>query len=200
MKDTKNEKLLSKILAQAKRHAKAREKIQMNVWKEMLNQIPKLTDAWWELKRIVETAEFIKDNNSLIGDCGPEDAPMIVQMLKNLCRDYNSKNRPKTQWMASTVDGMEEYGIGTRESIRILRCALKIGILRKSRFYEGESDVWFIPSLLDEPKITHEIFDHIVKEYEAVLWECGVKRRLLNEYYPDMEIRDFSFKMKLYLQ
>lgn len=166
----------------------------------MLEQLPRLTDAWWELKRIVETAEFIKDNNSLIGDCGTEDAPMIVQMLKNLCHDYNSKNRTITHWMVSIVDGMEEYGVGTRESIRILGCALRIGILRESRFYEGESDVWCIPSLLDVPKITHEILDHIINEYEAVLRECGVERGLLNEYCPDMMVGDFSAKMKPYVQ
>ena len=188
------------MMAQTRQLSKKREELKMKVWREMLEQLPSLTDAWWELKRIVETAEFIKDNNHLIGDCGPEDAPMIVQMLKNLCRDYNSKNRTKTQWMVSTVDGMEEYGIGTRESIRIMGCALRIGILRESRFYDGESDVFFIPSLLDEGEITHETLDHIIEEYRVVLRECGVKRWLLNEYYAYMVVQDFSVHMSPYVQ
>lgn len=188
------------MMAQTRRLSKKREELQMKVWREMLEQLPMLTDSWWELKRIVETAEFIKDNNHTIGDCGPEDAPMIVQMLKNLCHNYNSKNRTETHWMVTTVDGMEEYGIGTRESIRILGCALRIGILRENRFYDGDSDVLCIPSLLDTGKITHELLDHIVKEYEVALIECGVKRGLINEFYPDMAVTDFSVHMSPYVQ
>lgn len=202
MKDEneKSTELFRKTILQLKKISKAKNEKQVLVWQEMLNQLPSGTDAWWELKRIAETAEFIKDNIFSVGNCGPEDAPMVVQMLKNLCHDYNSKNRDETQWMVSTVDGMEEYGVSTREAIRILGCALRIGILRESRFYNGDSEAGFIPSLLDVGKITHETLDHIIKAYEVVLMECGVKRGLLNKYYPEMEIDYFSVHMSPYVQ
>ena len=159
-KYTKNKKLLSK------------EK-QMKVWKAALENLPDLSDAWWQIKSIVATAEFMRDhyNEFEIGGFGQEDAPLVVQMLRNMCWDYNHP-KPEAGWMLNTVLGMGEYGVSTPQAIRILTCALQVGVLREW-FWAEDENAMFIPSILDTP-ITGEIAEDLVKEYKNALLECSV--------------------------
>ena len=159
-KDTKNKKLLSK------------EK-QMKVWNDALENLPDLSDAWWQIKSIVATAEFMRDhyNEFEIGGFGQEDAPLVVQMLKNMCWDYNHP-KPEAGWMLDTVLSMGEYGVSTSQAIRILTCALQVGVLREW-FWAEDENAMFIPSILDTP-ITGEIAEDLVKEYKNALLECSV--------------------------
>lgn len=202
MKDHNNTKLLSSMMTKIRRMDTARAKTQVKIWEEMLNQVPELTDAWWELKYIVGTAKFINViKSNLIGNCGPEDAPLIVQMLKNMCHAYNAKTGIGYDWMVDTVYGMDEYGVSRREALRILGCALRIGILRESdeiRFYEV--DPFFVPSMLDVGEITPEILNTLSEAYSYTLSECGVKQELLNKHYVDMEADSFHNQMNLHLK
>ena len=159
-KDTKNKKLLSK------------EK-KMKVWKAALENLPDLSDAWWQIKSIVATAEFMRDhsNEFEIGGFGQEDAPLVVQMLKNMCWDYNHP-KPEAGWMLNAVLSMDEYGVSTPQAIRILTCALQVGVLREW-FWAEDENAMFIPSILDTP-ITGEIAEDLVKEYKNALLECSV--------------------------
>ena len=202
MEDHNNTKLLSSMMTKIRRMDTARVKTQVKIWEEMLNQVPKLTDAWWELRYIVGTAEFINGiRPNPIGNCGPEDAPLIVQMLKNLCHAYNTKTGIGHDWMVETVYGMDEYGVSIREALRILGCALRIGIFRESdelRFYEV--DPFFVPSLLDMGEITPEVLDTLSEAYSYTLYECGVKQELLNKYYVDMESNSFRNQMSVHIK
>lgn len=194
-KNAKNEELLDKMLVEAKIMRKTREKKQLKLWKEMLKQLPGCSDAWFQIKSIVATAEFMRDhyNEFEIGGFGQDDAPLVVQMLKNLCLDYNHQ-KPEAGWMLNTVLGMSEYGVSTLQATRILHCALQVGVLREW-FWEEDENAMFVPSMLDTP-ITGEIAEDLVKEYKNALIECSVLdcdllavdvfRDFLKKYIKDM--------------
>ena len=170
-KDTKNKELLDKMIAEAKSLQKTRDNWQMKLWKEMLKQLPECSDAWFQIKSIVSTAEFVRDHSKYIeiGCFEQEDAPLVVQMLKNMCWQYNNK-KVKHGWMLDVVLGMSEYGVTKFRAIGILRCALQIGVLREW-FWEEDDNAMFVPSMLDTP-ITANISYELADEYENTFLEC----------------------------
>ena len=170
-KDTKNKELLDKMIAEAKSLQKIRDNRQMKLWKEMLKQLPEGSDAWFQIKSIVATAEFVRDHSKYIeiGCFEQEDAPLVVQMLKNMCWQYNNK-KVKHGWMLDVVLGMSEYGVTKFRAIGILRCAIQIGVLREW-FWEEDENAMFVPSMLDTP-ITADIAYELVDEYENTFLEC----------------------------
>ena len=170
-KDTKNKELLDKMIAEAKILQKTRDNRQMKLWKEMLKQLPECSDAWFQIKSIVATAEFVCDHSKYIeiGCFEQDDAPLVVQMLKNMCWHYNNK-KVKHGWMLDVVLGMSEYGVTKFRAIGILRCALQVGVLREW-FLEEDDNAMFVQSMLDTP-ITTEIAYELVDEYENTFLEC----------------------------
>ena len=170
-KDTKNKELLDKMIAEAKSLHKTKEDKQLKLWKEMLKQLPDLSDAWYEIKSIVATAEFVRDHSKCfeLGCFEQEDAPLVVQMLRNMCWNYN-RPKPESGWMLDTVLGMDEYGVSTAQAIRILRWSLQLGVLREW-FWAEDENAMLVPSILDTP-IKSEIACELVNEYKKTLIEC----------------------------
>ena len=189
----KNKELLDKMIAEAKSLHKTKGDRQLKLWKEMLKQLPDLSDAWYEIKSIVSTAKFMRDYSkfNVLGTCDLEDAPLVVQMLKNLCSYYNNP-KVKPGWMLDTVLSMEEYGISKIRAIGILRCALQVGVLREW-FWAEDENAMFVPSMLDTP-ITSEIAYELVNEYTKTLIECFVP------YCDLLEIDVFRSFLKKYLK
>ena len=170
-KDTKNKELLDKMIAEAKSLHKIKENKQLKLWEAMLEQLPDLSDAWWEIDKIVSTAKFMRDHSKYIelGNCDLEDAPLVVQMLKNLCSYYNDP-KVKSGWMLDAVLGMDEYGISKIRAIGILRCALQVGVLREW-FWVDDINAPAVPSMLDTP-ITEDVAYELANEYKNALFEC----------------------------
>lgn len=170
-KDTKNKGLLDKMIAEAKALHKTRENLQLKLWEAMLEQFPGCSDAWWEIAKIVSTAKFMRDYSKYIefGSCDLEDAPLVVQMLKNLCSYYNNP-KVKPGWMLEAVLGMEEYGVSKFQAIGILRCAIQVGVLREW-FWVDDINAPTVPSMLDTP-ITADVAEEFVTEYNNTILEC----------------------------
>lgn len=192
-KDTKNKEILDKMIAEANALHKTRENMQLKLWEAMLEQFPECSDAWWEIYKIVSTAKFMRDHSKYIelGSCDLLDAPLVVQMLRNMCWDYNH-SKSKSGWMLDTVLGMEEYGISKFQAIGILRCVLQVGVLREW-FWVDDINAPSVPSMLDT-SITEDVAHELANEYKNTLLEC------IGPDYDIGQVMKFGDFLKKYLK